>query len=149
VVAAHVAACGACAAEAVLEAALVDAAGASASGMAPGRNEEIWARLEAALPVDARSRVTGQVAARERRLALRPRSRSSGFSMGWGPVVGLAAVSLVLGLWVGGRWWSRRQGPEAGPARRLDLSLWERQPLVENPMGPMTERLLVLLEEKR
>jgi hypothetical protein len=117
--------------------------------VAPGRHEEIWARLESALPVDARSRVTGKVAARGRQLAPRPRYSSSVFSMGWGPVVGLAAVSLVLGLWLGGRWWSGRQEPEAEPARRLDLSLWERQPLVENPMGPMTERLLVLLEEKR
>jgi hypothetical protein len=117
--------------------------------VAPGRHEEIWARLEAALPVDTRSRATGKVAARGRQLALRPRYRSSVFSMGWVPLVGLATVSLVLGLWLGGRWWSGRQEPAADPARRLDLSLWEPEPLVENPMGPMTERLLVLLEEKR
>jgi hypothetical protein len=149
VVAAHVAGCAACASEAVLEAALVDAARARASAMAASRHEAIWARLEAALPADARSRVRGNVAARGRHLAPRLRRRPPVSSLGWVPVVGLAAVPLALGLWLGGRWWSGRPEPKAGPARRLDLSLWEPEPLVENPMGPMTERLLILLEEKR
>jgi hypothetical protein len=154
-IAAHVAACASCAAEVALEAALLRAAGAALPAVAPDRHEALWARLEATVAIEAGSRATRKASAagRWRRLSLRGVSlvlrRQPVASLGWASRLGFATAALALGLSLVGLWQSRYQEPRPDPASRLDLSFWEPEPLVENPMGPMTERLLVLLEDKR
>lgn len=155
-----------------MEAALRRAAGTVPPAVAVDRHEALWERLEAAMPIEARSRASrkgsacrlapgawqdvgtaaGRLVSLRDPAKLGARHQATGdrrYGPGWVPGLGLAAIAVVVGLALGGR--LRGEHPEArpGPVPRLDLSLWEPEPIVENPMGPMTERLLVLLEEKR
>lgn len=128
-IAAHVGACAACAGEAALVAALADAGGA---GEAAARREATWARFQCALTREA------EPAAARNCSASGPRLRRS-----------LIAAALVLGLFIGGRWWRERPTGERGRAPHLTLTLWESEPGVDDPMGATTDRLLALLEGRQ
>jgi hypothetical protein len=61
----------------------------------------------------------------------------------------IVAGALAMAVTLGGWWWAERTDGQPDPDVSAELALWDRQPLMEDPMGPTTERLLALMEAER
>jgi hypothetical protein len=124
--------------EAALEAALAEAAHRHAPAGAQERRELLWERLAEATRREDGSRLTAH--------GSRPGRFKPGAIQAVRIRVAVAACVLGLGLSLAGWWWGEHGGEQPDPAPSVELSLWDPQPLIEDPMGPTTARLLVLLE---
>jgi anti-sigma factor RsiW len=125
----HVAACAACAAEASLVATLTRASGCTAGAPSAHHRAAMWARLKRAMEASP---------------CVARKASASGMHFR----IGIVATALVLGLLLGGRWWSRHLGRKLDPTPRFNWSLWQAQSPSDNPMGSTTDRLLEFLGGK-